>query len=249
MLETTADAAFESLVREIQDHPVNTNVFFERFKVERLPRTQLQYFVRQYHYFCKHFVKVLEGLLFRTPIDELGMRVELTKTLYSELGAGDSTRAHLALLTKFARAVGLSEQELKVTDPSDATRSYLQALHHLFIESDYQTALGAELAVEITAASEFRYFYPGLQHYAMFSEQDLTFFRLHLEEEICHGNWLMDAVRQTARSRHDLERVARGARHTADAWHEFWLGMHDTVFESNAAARQSVSPSRSAAQS
>jgi pyrroloquinoline quinone (PQQ) biosynthesis protein C len=246
MPETTSGAALESLVREIQNHPVNTNVFFERFKEERLTSTQLRHFVGQYHYFCKHFVKVLEGLLFRTPIDELDMRVELTKTLYSELGAGDSTRAHLALLTNFARAVGLGEQDLKATEPTEGVRSYLHVLHQLFIESDYLTALGAEMAVEITAASEFRYLYPGLQHYAMFSEQDLTFFRLHLEEEICHGTWLMDAVRRTAHSPHDLESVASGARHTADAWHHFWLGMHDTIFDSSAAKRESTSAPSSA---
>ena len=239
-MQPRAHDPLESLVREIQSHPVNTNAFFKRFETQRLTNAQLQNFIQQYHYFCKHFVKLLEGLLFRTPIDELDMRVELTKTLYSELGAGDSTRAHLALLTNFARAVGLSEHDLTATEPTDAIRSYLNVLHQLFIESDYLTALGAEMAVEITAASEFRYLYPGLQHYAMFSEKDLTFFRLHLEEEICHGTWLTDAVRRTARSPHDLEIVARGARQTADAWHQFWLGIYNTVYEARTAAGETA---------
>ncbi len=220
-----------SLIDELATHPVNTNVFFERFRAQRLSQTQLRLFLRQYHYFCKHFVKLLEGLLFRTPLDRLEMRIELTKTLFSELGNGDPEQAHITLLNHTARAVGLDEQELHRTVPISGVRTYLDRLHHLFIDSDYLTALGAEMAVEITAEAEFRYLYPGLKEYAAFREEDLRFFRLHLAEEVCHGTWLIDAVQHTATSEGDLATVASGAREAADAWHRFWLALHQNVFE------------------
>lgn len=221
----------DSLVWELAQHPVNTNAFFQAFQDRYLTPAQLQAFLRQYHYFCKHFVKVLEGLLYKTPVDELEMRAELSKTLHSELGGGRSEQAHIRLLARFAGALDLSPEDLDGTTPIPEVAQYLAVLRRLFIESDYLTALGAEMAVEITAASEFRYFYPGLIKYRTFSAHDLVFFEMHREAEDCHGAWLTEAVRKTARTPADLERVAHGARTTADAWQTFWEGMHRMVFD------------------
>ncbi len=243
--EGTHRIGLTALVGELERHPVNSNCFFESFKTQWLSQAQLQIFLRQYRYFCHHFVKHLEGLLYRTPVDALDMRVELIKTLHSELGGGDLNRAHITLLDRFAVALGLDPLSLDGTEPIPAVRSYLTTLGRLFLESDYLTALGAELAVEVTAASEFRYFYPGLKKYEAFSERDLAFFRLHLEEEVCHSTWISSAVMRTARSAGDMDRVITGARHTADAWHQFWLGVHDRVFgEDSSPAPSPSGPSR-----
>ena len=107
-MERAPSRFLDALVQELKDHPVNTNVFFQAFKDQYLSRRQLQTFLRQYHYFCKHFVKVLEGLLYKTPVGALEMRVELAKTLHSELGNGCAEQAHSRLLERFAAAVGLS---------------------------------------------------------------------------------------------------------------------------------------------
>lgn len=230
-MEATLPPFPDSLVREIERHPVTANRFFHAFKEQYLRRDQLQAFVQQYQYFCKHFVKLLEGLLHNTPVDELEMRVELIKTLHSELGSGRIEQAHIRLLNRFAAAVGLSDQELARTVPIAEVERYMQVLQRLFSESDYLVALGAELAVEVTAAAEFRYLYPGLRKYLIFSEDDLEFFKLHVQEEECHSNWLIEAVRKTAWTRADQEKVATGARQTADAWHAFWQGLYREIFE------------------
>jgi len=224
------DRILDQLERDLARHPVNSNVFFERFREEFLPSDALQTFLRQYQYFCKHFVKLLEGLLYRTPVDLLDMRIELVKTLHSELGGGQAQQAHIALLNRFAQAIGLDEAALARTVPLPSTSAYLAVLHWLFIEADYLTALGAEFAVEKTAVAEFRYLYPGLLKYEQFHDDSLEFFKLHLNEETCHADWLKQAVRRTALTPADLETVAAGAQHTADAWHAFWLGLHEAVF-------------------
>jgi len=226
----TTSGFLDSLVQELTSHPVNTNPFFLAFREQRLTRGQLQEWLAQYHYFCKHFVKALEGLLYRTPVDELEMRVELAKTLHSELGNGRSDRAHIRLLERFAGAAGLHSMDLARTVPLPEVADYLELLGRLFVEADYLIALGAELAVEVTAAAEFQYFYPGLLRSGEFSAHDLVFFELHLEAEEDHGAWLADAVRKTARSQADFDQVTRGARATADAWEVFWKGIYRHVF-------------------
>jgi len=229
---TQADPlSLQGMMEELTSHPVNSNKFFQRFKEQRLSRDQLQRFLRQYHYFCKHFVKLLEGLLYKTPVDEIEMRVELIKTLHSELGSGSLEQAHVRQLERFARALGLSEPDLIQTQPLPEVESYLQVLRRLFLETDYLVALGAELAVETTAASEFQYLYPGLQKYPEFTAEDLAFFELHVQEEQQHSQWLVEAVRKTAGSPAALAQVAAGARETAEAWHQFWKGLDRAVFD------------------
>lgn len=238
MRETTAIATtgiasplLNQLMEELTAHPVNHHPFFVRFQAEYLTRRQLQAFFRQYHYFCKHFVKVLEGLLYVTPIDEVEMRVELIKTLHSELGSGSCEQAHVKQLERFGQKLGFDEFDLRRTEPIPEVKTYLQTLHRLFIETDYLVALGAELAVETTAASEFRYFAPGLNKYPDFTPEDLIFFELHLQEEQHHSDWLLDGVRKTATTQEQLARVTAGARQIADGWHEFWNGMYREVFQ------------------
>jgi len=226
-----AESFVDSLVAELTRHPVNSNPFFQTFLDQRLTQSQLQAWLIQYHYFCKHFVKLLEGLLYRTPVEELEMRVQLAKTLDSELGSGRSEQAHITLLERFADALGVNGAELRRSFPIPAVEQYLRILHRLFTQEDYLAALGAELAVEVTAAAEFRYFHPGLLQYHRFSPDDLVFFELHLKAEDDHGRWLADAVQKTAKSSADLKRVATGARTTADAWQRFWEGMHHAVFQ------------------
>ena len=223
----------DSLLSELLAHPVNTNEFFIDFRDRFLTTSQLQFFITQYYFFCHRFVKTLEGLLYHTPLEELEMRVELTKTLYSELGSGSLNHAHIRYLEQFAQTAGLSTDDLKHTLPLPEVRRYLDLLQHLFIDAEYLQALGAELAVEATAVSEFRFFLPGLQKYTKFTSQDLAFFSMHLEEEIAHSDWLTRAVHNTVKTPEDLEQVALGARTTADAWHMFWKGMHRAVFHSS----------------
>ncbi len=232
MLTTHIDS-LETLVTELQAHPVNSNDFFRAFQDSYLSPRQMRVFVKQYHYFCFQFVKVLEGLLYRTPIDELEMRIELAKILYSELGSGSVEHVHIGYLQRFAYSIGIQSRDLFDTEPIVEVTTYLNSLRRLFLESDYLTALDAELAVEMTAASEFRYFLPGLKKYGHFSQEDLVFFELHVLEEQTHSSWLVDAVRKTVKTPEDLDRVAAGAMETADAWLAFWDGMYRPVFETD----------------
>ena len=147
------------------------------------------------------------------------------------MGSGSCEQAHVKQLERFGQKLGFGESDLRRTEPIPEVTTYLQTLHRLFIETDYLVALGAELAVETTAASEFRHFAPGLNKYPDFTPEDLIFFELHLQEEQHHSDWLLDGVRKTATTPDQLARVTAGARQIADTWHEFWNGMYREVFQ------------------
>lgn len=227
----TPTVTLDSLIEEIRAHPVNTHRFFRVFRDRALSPDQLRTFTRQYHLFCHRFVKLLEGLLYHTPVEALDMRIGLAKTLNSELGDGKADQAHIRHLERFAQRVGLPLADLLSTEPIPELRRYLEVLSRLFLASPYLVALGAELAVETTAISEFRFLLPGLRKYPQFEDRDLWFFSMHLQEETLHGDWLTEAVRQTASSPDDLALVAQGARETVDAWQECWDGFHREIFQ------------------
>ena len=164
------------------------------------------------------------------------MLTELAKTLYSELGSGSPEHVHIRQLERFAYSIGLTPKDLEDPEPILEVTMYLDTLRRLFLRSSHLTALGAELAVETTAVSGFQYFFTGLQQYGQFNRRDLAFFELHVAEEEVHGQWLIDAVRKTAKTDEDLFEVAGGAREVADAWLEFLDGMYPAVFDANPSA-------------
>ncbi len=124
----------ESLVEELKAHRVNTNQFFIDFRDHFLTIDQLRRFIKQYHFFCFQFVKILEGLLYHTPLDELDMRIELTKTLYSELGSGVTEQAHVRHLERFAQTLGIHQSDLRHTQPIPEVQQYHKVLDRLFLQ-------------------------------------------------------------------------------------------------------------------
>lgn len=220
----------QDLTRELEAKPVNKNSFYRRFKEETLTDEQLKRFGGQYFWFCQNFIPLLAGLIYNTPLQEEDIRLELVKTLYSELGYGKKENVHLNLLRRFTTALGFSEGDLQNIEPIPEVENYIRQLEEFFVRSDFRTALGSEFGVEITAALEFTYLFPGIQKYPQFSRQDIYFFEFHLAEEQLHGDWLTEAVSRMARTEDAEELIKEGALKAADLWGSFWEGMERYVF-------------------
>ena len=221
----------EKLTEEMKAAPVNRNGFFIRFKNETLNPEQLKRFAGQYFWFCKNFIRVLVGLIYNTPAEEDDMRLELVKTLYSELGYGKKDDIHLNLLRKFTKALDFTDEDLQKIKPIPEVRNYIEQLGSTFLKTDFREALGAEFAVEITALPEFTYLYPGIRKYVNLSDQDIIFFKFHLAEEELHGEWLTEAVLRIVKTEEDKALIRKGAVKAAQLWGEFWEGMYRYVFE------------------
>lgn len=219
-----------TITAELEALPVNTNSFYRRFKEERLTEDQLLRFAQQYFWFCKNFIPVLAGLIYNTPVDEAGVRLELVKTLYSELGYGKEKDVHLNLLRRFTTALGLSEEALTAIKPIPEVENYIRLLDEMFTRGDYRVGLGAEFGVEVTAGLEFSYLCPGVFQYSRFSKDQVYFFTFHLIEEQNHGDWLGQAVAKLAKTPEDEEKIRLGAFKAAALWDEFWKGMERYVF-------------------
>ena len=229
-----SDNYLKDLTKRLQEAPVNRTPFYYKFRDRSLSDEQLRRFAVQYFWFCKNFIRVLVGLIYNTPDSEEEVRLELVKTLYSELGYGQKQGIHLNLLRKFTAALNISEQELNEAEIIPEVEQYIRELGEIFLKADYREAIGAEFGVEITAATEFTFLYPGVKKYLWFSPEDIVFFKFHLAEEKKHGDWLTEAVSKIVVKDEDRRLVERGALRAAELWNQFWIGMDRYVFRGEA---------------
>jgi pyrroloquinoline quinone (PQQ) biosynthesis protein C len=226
-----ADQFVEKLTKQLEQAPVNRTPFYYKFRDRKLSEEQLRRFAGQYFWFCKNFIKVLVGLIYNIPDTENEVRLELIKTLFSEMGYGNQEEIHLNMLRNFTSALNISEQELDEVKPITDIEQYIQELGDIFLNADYRESIGAEFGVEITAALEFTFLYPGLKKYSQFSADDIIFFKFHLAEEELHGDWLTKAVVKIAKTNEDRELIEKGAMQAAELWNQFWIGMDKYVFQ------------------
>lgn len=219
-----------ALAEDLKKLPANNNRFYLRFKNETLTDDQLRRFAEQYFWFCQNFIRALVGLIYNAPNDQEGVRFELIKTLYSEMGYGKLEAVHLTLLKKFLRRLGFNEKIWNNIKPIPQVEHYISYLENLYLKGNFCEAMGAEFGVEVTAATEFTYLYPGVKKYPNFSSDDIHFFAFHLIEEEQHGDWLMSAVEKLIKTPEDFALVEQGARRAAELWGNFWEGMYTYVF-------------------
>lgn len=232
MKQTNKEFAI-GLRNEIENASVNRNRFYTAFRDRVLTEGQMKKFIGQYFWFCKTFIRTLAGLVANTPDEQEDVRLELVKTLSSELGYGNKQAIHLNQLRKFTKKLGLSEDYLGQVELIPEVKNYIKDLRYLFGDADFRESIGAEFGVEVTAYPEFTYLYPGLKKYKEFADDDINFFKLHLVEEKLHGDWMTEAITNLGTTEQDRELIRSGALKAIASWGKFWDGMYEYVFEEN----------------
>src|SRR4029079_7512841 len=91
--------ALTELLREITSQPALENDFYRRWMSGSFTIEELEVFARNYEAWVKSFPDALATLVGAT--DDLDAKREYVKTLYSEMGYGNSSKAHSVLLDHF----------------------------------------------------------------------------------------------------------------------------------------------------
>ena len=89
----------ELLLTDITNHPALNNDFYREWMTRRFTIDELAIFARNYGAWVKSFPDALAILLVTT--DDIAAKTEYVKTLYSEMGYGNSEKVHSALLSNF----------------------------------------------------------------------------------------------------------------------------------------------------
>jgi pyrroloquinoline quinone (PQQ) biosynthesis protein C len=233
--------ALEALLTEITNHPALENDFYREWMTRRLTIEELAVFARNYGEWVKSFPDALAILLVTT--DDIDAKTEYVKTLYSEMGYGNSGKVHSVLLNSFfnelARKMG-HEGEInwdslqKTVELLPSTRELIKGEQDLY--RDPQMSFGAQLALEWQAYTMLRKLYDGARNYLpLWGNPDefheaCEYFYAHIgatEKE--HKEESLRAVKRYATSEESLAKMTDGYHCHLGLIFNFWRGLHHAI--------------------
>lgn len=233
--------ALETLLTDITNHPALNNDFYHHWMTKQLTIDELAIFARNYGEWVKSFPDALAILLVTT--DDIDAKTEYVKTLFSEMGYGNSEKVHSVLLNNFFQelvrkiepAGGADWNQLKQSvDLEPTTRELIKGEQDLY--RDPQMSFGAQLALEWQAYTMLRKLYDGARNYLpLWSNPDefheaCEYFYAHIgatEKE--HKEESLKAVRRYATSEESLARMMDGYHQHLDLIFNFWRGLHQAL--------------------
>ena len=239
----TVTGNLESMLAKITTTPALDNAFYREWMSRRLTIEELQIFARNYGAFVKSFPDALAILI--TATGDLEAKTEYVKTLYSEMGYGNTAKVHSALLSAFlnelARKMGhesaLDPEHLAATtELLPTTKALIEGEQALY--GDGEMSFGAQLALEWQAYTMLRKLYDGARNYLpLWCEPDqfheaCEYFYAHIgAAEKDHKDESLKAVRRYAVDQHSLERIIEGYNRHLDLISNFWQGLYTRIAE------------------
>ena len=233
--------ALAQLLREITNQPALENDFYRRWISGSFSIEELEVFARNYEAWVKSFPDALATLVGVT--DDLDAKGEYVKTLYSEMGYGNSSKAHSVLLDHFfeelANKLGENgkldharlEREIEML-PS--TRELIEGERQLY--GDAHMSFGAQLALEWQAYTMLRKLYDGARNYLpLWSNPDefheaCEYFYTHIgAAEKDHKEESLNAVERYALNEESLAWIVEGYHRHLKLISDFWLGLYNAV--------------------
>lgn len=232
--------ALEALLTDITNHPALNNEFYHEWMTRKLTVEELAVFARNYGEWVKSFPDALAILLVTT--QDIDAKTEYVKTLFSEMGYGNSEKVHSVLLNNFFRElvqkIGKGEVDWdglqKTIEPAPTTLELIQGEQDLY--RDPQMSFGAQLALEWQAYTMLRKLYDGARNYLpVWSNPDefheaCEYFYAHIgatEKE--HKEESLKAVKRYATSDESLAKMMDGYVRHLELISNFWRGLYQAL--------------------
>lgn len=233
--------ALEDMLREITSEPALENDFYRKWMSETFRIEELEVFARNYGAWVKSFPDSLAVLVSST--EDVDAKSEYVKTLYSEMGYGNPTKAHSVLLNLFYKELATQLGENGRLDPDrleqeiellPSTRELIKGEFDLY--ADAEMSFGAQLALEWQAYTMLRKLYDGARNYLpLWSNPDefheaCEYFYTHIgAAEKDHKEESLNAVRRYAKDEHSLARIVEGYHQHLKLIADFWMGLYHAV--------------------
>lgn len=233
----------EQLLMEIKAHPALENPFYSEWTSRGLTIEELELVARNYGAWVKSFPDALALLVATT--SDLEAKAEYVKTLYSEMGYGNPSKAHSVLLDAFYEQLASKmghesrlnrdqlEHEVEILPSTTALIEGEQELYR-----DTRRSIGAQLALEWQAYTMVRKLYEGATNYrALWPDPDgfheaCEYFYTHIgAAEKDHKEESLNAVKRYAVDAESLQRIIEGYDRHLDLISDFWHGLYEATRE------------------
>lgn len=229
---TTATETFaERVTRELEE--VTRSVLFEErpfmleFAEGRIPREKLVPFAASYPFQVDQFKRFIAAVYANA--EPRDVRELMLENLWEEHGEGDPERDHIALVTRFARAVGADIPDPFSVEPIPESRAWVDRILKVCMEEHFVVGLAA-LSYGIEARTWTMAFLGQIyrDRYGL-SEHDLEFFFLHLEADEEHAGRAIEMLQKYCTTEELLERCKWAVREVLDATQAVAEGFERTV--------------------
>lgn len=174
--------------RSLLEHP-----FYKAWTQGTLPLERLREYARQYYHFELAFPRFLSAIHTRT--DSPRVRQLLLDNLWDE---EHGERNHPVLWLEFAKALGLSAEEVIQSTPNAETAALIEHYANASREAPVGEALATLFAYEGQVPAIAWQKIKGLSDFYGFTPEQFEFFSVHLVADISHAGAEMEAIREMA---------------------------------------------------
>lgn len=173
------------------------------------------------------FTKYLERLLLIAPDSDA--KQWIAKVLVDEYGEGSEGKDHAELYREYLAAAGAQEEQLLNTPLHLHVTEFIDEHLRLCTEEPFLVGLGAVgPGHEWSIPHMFPHIVRGLTR-AGFSDAEINYFKLHMEQDEDHGAWLEEALELYADTPEAQEQIERGAMLSLEARTRFWTGVQRKI--------------------
>lgn len=188
---TTADGELRELQRFQAEHPIWDSGLIRACRAGLLTKEDFKHVFGQYYRYSKNFTRYLTALMTNCESDYF--RSRLSENLWEEGGGADPGKRHAELFRRFLR------RALDVDIDSIEYQSFATSFFHQYLDfSRNSSALAGSaflsLGTEGAISRLYGYFCEGLLK-AGIPEEELLFFRLHMECDDEHAITLAELMR------------------------------------------------------
>lgn len=223
-----------SLREELAQHPAVHHPFLKRAAAWPWRRDDYKQMALQHYPLVGLFTWYMEQLKRRAPNPQAEQW--LSQVLLDEYGEHQAGQDHASLYRQFMTCCGVEtgEEDRVVLDPK-VVRFVLEHAR-LVTREPFLVGLGAiGPGHEWSIPTMFEYLLQGLQR--EFSPQEITYFTLHVKQDMDHGAWLESALEEIIQNEADAALVRKGALLSLEARGRFWDGVQERMLEWRRPAR------------
>ena len=224
---TTAREFLKQLRVEIEQHPGVNHLLLNRLATAPFSREDYRIFAENHIPMVGVFTSYLEVLLLRAPDSEA--RLWLSKVLVDEYGEGSDGHDHATMYGRFLESCGGNVEQCRHRPVPSPAYQFITTHQALVRDQPFLVGLGAVgPGHEWAIPKMFDAVIPGLRR-AGFTEEEIAYFTLHVEQDDDHGAWLEEALAGYAHTRETQEQVRAGTLASLDARKAFWDGVQRAI--------------------
>ena len=201
-----------------------------------LPRERMKPWAKQLYLLTSIGPRFLSSI--HANCDEFEVARWLIQNLYEEYGEGKDGKDHPSLCRNFARALGMSVEELEAGPIFDCTRKFVNYAFDVTRTRHFTESLAAiGVALEGVSAKGGPMLAWALRNHYRFAEHEIEFFTEHAEADVDHSAKTLALILKYADTPEKQERVKQAVRDMAEKTIEWSVAVSDICLSEEAHAR------------